>query len=264
MPLYRDQTNREIEILPKPKRIISLVPSQTELLDYLGLGDFVVGITAYCVHPKSWLKKKQVIGGTKNLNLDLIRSLDPDLVIGNKEENVKDQIDELAKDYPVWLSDVNDLTSALRMIDAIGEITDSRLVTQKLSEGIQSSFERLGKLKNIQTAYFMWHEPLMVAGNPTFINAMMEAIGLQNVFSKYERYPEIPLEQLQEADPELILLSSEPYSFKAKHLHEIAKVCPKALVKIVDGEMFSWYGSRMLKSLNYFKLLRHELDLVFH
>src|SRR5438045_6010203 len=106
------------------KKIISLIPSQTELLSYLGLEKEVIGITKFCVHPKEWFTIKTRVGGTKNLNIDLIKNLQPDLIIANKEENVKEQIEELAIDFNIWVTDVNTLKDALGMIKDVGELTN--------------------------------------------------------------------------------------------------------------------------------------------
>src|ERR1700741_3198050 len=106
---FIDQTGRKISIPQIPQRIISLVPSQTELLFDLGLDKEVVGITKFCVHPPEWFQTKTRVGGTKQLKIDLIKQLQPDLIIANKEENVKEQIEELEKHFPVWISDVNNL-----------------------------------------------------------------------------------------------------------------------------------------------------------
>ncbi|WP_417601507.1 ABC transporter substrate-binding protein [Owenweeksia hongkongensis] len=253
MAIYTDQTNRKIELSSKPLRIISTVPSQTELLYDLGLEAQMIGITAYCVHPSHWLKEKTVIGGTKNLKLDLIRELKPDLIIGNKEENIKEQIEALESDFPVWLSDIVTVDDALDMISEIGKITETEALANSINTTI--SEERL-KLKGISqnrsVAYFIWNEPMMVAGQDTFINKMLEEVGLTNAFAhRDERYPQITDDDLSETNPDLIILSSEPYSFTTKHLHSFGDQFPNAKVKLMDGEMFSWYGSRMVKAFPY-------------
>ena len=107
MPNFIDQTGQIVFIKDGPQRIISLVPSQTELLADLGLDQEVIGITKFCVHPNHWLKTKTRVGGTKQLDIELIRSLKPDLIIGNKEENVREQVEELRTEFPTWISDVN-------------------------------------------------------------------------------------------------------------------------------------------------------------
>ncbi len=255
MPEFTDQVGRKVHLEKAPLRIVSTVPSQTELLYDLGLGDNVVGITAYCVHPKNWIKEKTIIGGTKDLQIEKIRSLKPDLILGNKEENIKNQIEALAKDFPVWLSDIITVDDATNMIAAVGNICDK----QNEAEAINSEINRLRqKLREKNTtpktaAYFIWKDPYMVTGDATFINSMLQEANLINVVQNHkDRYPVFTLQELAELKPEVVLLSSEPYSFTTGDLHEIAPHFPKSTLRIVDGEMFSWYGSRMIKALKYF------------
>src|SRR5438270_9343435 len=122
MPVFLDQLYHSIEMPAAPVRIVSLVPSITELLWSLQLDECVTGITKFCVHPESWFREKTRIGGTKTVKMDLIQQLQPDLIIANKEENVKEQVEELAKHFPVWVSDVNDLAGAIEMIKQIGAV----------------------------------------------------------------------------------------------------------------------------------------------
>ncbi len=264
MAVYTDQTERNLELAHRPKRIISTVPSQTELLYDLGLEKEVIGITAFCVHPKSWLQEKVVIGGTKDLKTKLIRDLKPDLIIGNKEENVKEQVEELAVDIPFWLSDVETFEDALAMISQVGELTGKAVNAEKLSQQILQKKEELKPLPEIPTAYFIWKEPYMLAGHSTFIGDMMQLSGLKNIAPQNEeRYPQIAFEHLQSLQPSLILLSSEPFAFSTADAHQLAKICPEATIKIIDGERFSWYGSRMLGTIDYLKRFTNELSLIF-
>jgi ABC-type Fe3+-hydroxamate transport system substrate-binding protein len=240
----------------KYSRIISLVPSQTELLEDLGLSTEVIGITKFCVHPSEWFLNKPRVGGTKNLDFQKIENLSPDLIIANKEENVKEQIEELAGKYDVWITDVNSVDDAIKMINDIGKLTGRNIEAFALSTKIEEGFEKLKTLtfqkRKIAAAYFIWKDPWMVAADDTFINDMMKYAGLENVFADLKRYPEISLSDVKEKNTELILLSSEPYPFKEKHKREIEQLLPQIKVELVDGEMFSWYGSRLLKSVDYF------------
>jgi len=264
MASFTDQTGRAVQLEKTPKRIISTVPSQTELLYSLGLEKEVIGITAYCVHPKNWLEEKSIVGGTKNLKLDLIKELKPDLIIGNKEENVKEQVEQLEKDFPFWLSDVETFEEALEMINEVGSICGKATEAEELINQIRAAQQELKPLSGISTAYFIWKEPFMLAGHNTFINSMLKLCGFENIAPQNEeRYPQTAFDQLKELNPKLILLSSEPYAFNTADAHEIAKACPGSVVKIVDGEMFSWYGSRMILAFRYFKKLLTESSLIF-
>ena len=236
-------------------RIISLVPSQTELLYDLGLDKEVIGITKFCIHPKTWFRNKKRIGGTKDIHIEDILSLRPDLIIANKEENIKDQIEKLAVSCDVWVTDVNTLKDAVQMILDIGNLTGRLDSAIKLRNDIEFSFDELYLTINEKVlgraAYLIWQKPYMVAANDTFINDMMEKSGLVNVFENRTRYPETTIEELIKLKPTYILLSSEPYPFVEKHRHEFKKLIPGSKVLLVDGEMFSWYGSRLLKTTNY-------------
>ncbi len=260
---FTDQLNREVILDYPPKRIISLVPSQTELLFDLGLNAEVIGITKFCIHPVEKVKERTKIGGTKNLHIDLIRSLKPDLIIGNKEENDQGQIEELMQEFPVWMSDIYNLEDAKNTIQQIGEIVDREPEAAYLNHLISAGFNDLQSLAlqhniNKKVAYFIWKNPYMLAGQHTFINHMLAMIGLQNVV-KSARYPEIELEDLKLLEPEIVFLSSEPYPFRDKHLKEIEVVLPHASVQLVDGEMFSWYGSRLIKAVQYLFQLQKDL-----
>ncbi len=238
------------------------MPSQTELLFDLGLDGEVVGITKFCIHPKEKVVQKEKVGGTKNLNIEKIIALKPTLIIANKEENEKEQIEELAKHFPVWISDVIDLHSALEMITAVGKMTGREKVAEELNQKITENFSApFAPLRLKKVAYFIWQNPMMVAGNKTFINDMMQRCGFKNCFQNLKgHYPEISLAQLQQANPEVILLSSEPFPFKEKHIEAFSKICPQAKIMLVDGELFSWYGSRLLHAPSYFQKLAASLQ----
>src|SRR5258705_5714181 len=259
MPVFTDQTGRNIELHKTPARIISLVPSQTELLYDLGLTNEVVGITKFCVHPDEWFRSKTRVGGTKELKPDIIRQLKPDLVIANKEENVREQIEDLANDYPVWVSDVNNLGDAYAMIEQIGILTDKKKEAQEICVQIEAAFSRF-LIPDIwlPTAYLIWQNPYMTVGGDTFIHSMMDCAGFDNIFAQRNRYPEVTPDEL--AGCQLLFLSSEPFPFKEKHIEELQPLLPNTKILLVDGEMFSWYGSRLLHAPEYFNQLRRLIN----
>jgi ABC-type Fe3+-hydroxamate transport system substrate-binding protein len=257
--MITDQMGHQVEIPLSPKRIISLVPSQTELLFDLGLDERVVGITKFCIHPREKVKGKTIVGGTKNFHPDVIRDLQPDLIIGNKEENYAEGIRDLQQHYPVWMSDISNLEEALLMMEEIGKLTAASGQAAGLINTIRQEFQRLAPAVPIPAAYFIWKEPYMTIGQGTFIQDMLGKAGFANVFQGLSRYPEVGKAEIREANPRVILLSSEPYPFREKHLQEFRDLCPQALVKLVDGEMFSWYGSRLRLAPAYFGQLRQEM-----
>lgn len=263
---FTDQMGRKITLPATPKRIVSIVPSQTELLYDLGLAGKIAGITWFCIHPAHHFNATEKVGGTKKLNFDKIAALKPDLIIGNKEENEKSQIEALEKEYPVWMSDINTLEDALLMIKMLGEITETGEKAHEICGSIIDGFSKLNN-SNIyptRTAYLIWRKPFMAASSNTFIDEMMKQCGMVNVFkgfvpknddSESLRYPMFTLEELKELSPEIVMLSSEPFPFKDKHIKEIKDILPNADVLLVDGEMFSWYGSRLVHSVSYFDKL---------
>ncbi len=259
---FTDQLGREIEVSYPPTKIVSLVPSQTELLFDLNLNDKISALTKFCIHPESLVVYKEIIGGTKKLHLDKIASIAPDLIIANKEENTRSEIEELALKFPVWISDIQTLDHALEMIRSIGELTNTEEKACQIEDSIRSNFDELRPLqKSLGAVYLIWRKPYMSANSKTFIHDMLVRVGLTNLCAdEAERYPEISEEQLVALNPDIILLSSEPFPFDEKHMHELARILPESRICLVDGELFSWYGSRLLHSPDYFKKLGQHIS----
>lgn len=259
--LVIDQMGREITLPKNPTKIISLVPSQTELLVDLGLEHLIVGVTKFCVHPKHLRISKKVVGGTKNISLEKIKAAQPDIVLCNKEENTKEIVEQLEAHFPVHVSDIETLDDALELILQYGKLFDCLMPASRICSTIKKEADNFSNyIKNRpikRVAYFIWKNPWMSVGSDTFIHHLLEKNNFKNVFEKQKRYPEITEKELQDANPELVLLSSEPFPFKENHIKEIQDILPKADVQLVDGEYFSWYGSRLQNSFVYFKSLHH-------
>ena len=253
-----DQMEREVKFLHPPLRIVSLVPSQTELLFDLGLQKQVEGVTKFCIYPPTARQTASVIGGTKNFDFAKIKAASPDLIIGNKEENYQAGIAQLEQHFPVWLSDITSLPEALDMIRRVGDLTGKLQVAEPLAADIKHSFDRLRLTATSQplAAYFIWRKPYLVAASGTLIDDMLRRAGFRNAFADLGRYPEITPELLARVAPAHIFLSSEPYPFGEKHVAEFQVICPAAKIQVVDGELFSWYGSRLRRSAAYFQQLR--------
>lgn len=249
----RDQMNEEVTLKNHPpKRIISLVPSQTELLADLGLEDEVVGITKFCVHPKAWFRNKPRVGGTKKVKMNVVHDLQPDLIIGNKEENTREDIEYLKKHYPVWMSDILNFSDSIEMIKQLGFITQKEPQAKKWTQSINDARIQLPDLPHpASVAYFIWRKPWMVVGKQTYIHNFMETCGFKNAFADFSRYPEVELENLGRRNIDLVFLSSEPFPFKDKHISELNNYLPNAKIQLINGEMFSWYGSRMKMGFDY-------------
>ena len=242
-----------------PKRIISLVPSITELLYSFGLEAETIGITKFCVHPTHWHKNKKRIGGTKNVQIETIQKLQPDLIICSKEENIQEQIDLLAADFPVLLTDVKNYDDALQMILTLGKICNKENEAVQITNTIQNNFSKIIIKQKINAAYLIWKNPYMTIGGDTFIHDMLLKAGFNNLYENKNRYPEITIAELQAANCQLLLLSSEPYPFAQKHIKELQLFLPNTKILLADGEFFSWYGSRMVDAPQYFNTLLQSL-----
>ncbi|MES2627562.1 MAG: helical backbone metal receptor [Bacteroidota bacterium] len=262
----------QLSELDAPKRrIVSVVPSQTELLYDLGLDEEVVGITKFCIHPKHWFNTKTRIGGTKKLNMERIHALQPDLIIANKEENTQAEIEELARHFPVYMSDIFTLDDAFAMMETIGKLTGKSNEAAALIETTRTRFaELVPDTIPRRVLYLIWRGPYMAAGTNTFINSMLQQCGWINVLDTkilgkdLSRYPELSTDELSVLEPEVILLSSEPYPFKQQHIEELQALHPKAQILLVDGELFSWYGSRLTFSVHHFRAVLERLRYFHH
>ena len=260
MEMYTDQLQRRLTIKFPPQRIVSLVPSLTELLFFLDLKEEIVGLTKFCIHPKEQFRVKERVGGTKQVKIEKIVSLQPDLIIANKEENEKSQIEQLAEKFPVWVSDISTLEEAYEAIICLGKICNRATRAKSLVTRLKADFDDLHFSNTIRVAYFIWRKPYMVAGGDTFIHQMLQSAGFENVFGHLKRYPEVHLSDKTLDKADAVFLSSEPYPFSEKHFREFAAFRPEQNVCLVDGELFSWYGSRLLKSAAYFKKLRMSFE----
>ena len=255
---FLDQKENQLILPSYPQRIISLVPSLTELLFDLGLDNEVIGVTDYCTLPAEKVRHRTRIGSPKQFNFMIIDNLKPDLLIGNKEENYPSGIARLQEKYPVWLSDITSLEDMLQAIIGIGRITNCDENADRINQEVCESLNNLPIFKELKSAYLIWNDPLMVAGGKTFINEMMKKSGFRNIFTEKPRYPVIDLAELARAD--VILLSSEPFPFSQTDVLSFKQIFIQAKVEIVDAMMFSWYGSHILQSAKYFLKLRDQID----
>lgn len=235
-------------------KIISLVPSITETLFDFGLtADEVIGRTKFCIHPSDLVKNVEVIGGTKNLNIEKIRSLKPDLIIANKEENEKLQVEELMEDFKVWVTDIETLEDNQDFISDLGTLLNKENLALDFNQKIAFVFTDIKVSASKKVAYLIWKNPFMTVGSDTFINEVLVRSGFENLFKDRTRYPEISVEELKDAD--LIFLSSEPFPFQQKHIDELQIELPNKEIVLVDGEVFSWFGTHLMKVGDYLKEL---------
>ena len=233
-------------------RIISLVPSTTETLFSLGLGDRVVGCTRFCVHPQPDIRNITKIGGTKDINMDRIQDLQPDLILANAEENTKEMFDVLRKNnFPLYVPFPQTVSDALQDLLRIGNLLGVSKLSTKIHSRIIHAKKSLPTYPDFTFAYLIWRKPWMAITDTCFISDMIAQFGGRNIFeySKiHTRYPEISLEDLKKAD--VVFLSSEPYPFQDKHVEELhqSTLFPRQKFQLIDGELSSWHGSRMLQT----------------
>lgn len=238
--------------------VVSLVPSLTELLIDLGVN--VVGRTRFCIHPADKITSIPVIGGTKNPNISKIKSIKPDLIVANKEENNASDIAQLSTCCEVIVTDIKTVEDALKSILMLGEVTKTFQKAVKLHDEIKNCLPVYRFPQELKVVYLIWKNPLMSVGYDTYIHDVLRVYGCSNLFANQSRYPETSFESIRMLKPDIILLSSEPYPFSQKHSIEFVREVPSAKIECVNGEWFSWYGSRMLDAFKRLQHWRENLD----
>lgn len=244
----KDMMGRHLECPFPARRVVSLVPSQTEFL--LDIGVNVVGRTKFCVHPQEKVGSIPIVGGTKQFRREVIRQLNPDLIIGNKEENEQKEIEQLANEYPVWMSDIHSLSEAYEMMQSLGELVGKASDAEGVISQCKTAMEAVEGTCKGRVVYLIWKNPWMAAGKQTFIDHLLEYLGYQNSLTS-ARYPQLTMQEMQQLNPERVFLSSEPFPFKDKHIYEVQSVWPNAICELVDGELYSWYGSHLKQWNNH-------------
>ncbi len=235
-----------------PQRIVSLVPSTTETLYQLDVWDRVVGVTRYCVHPRSATSEKIVVGGTKQCNYDTIRSLNPDLILCNQEENTVEMVNQFKKlGVPVVVFFPKTQADAMEDLHTLGNIVGRSDIVDEWKARWQA-IQGNSSTTPFQYAYLIWRKPWMVVGTDTFIHQQLNSIGGDNYFgTSAERYQNIDKDALLNCTAH-ILLSSEPFPFSQVHRQELIDMgIPKERIHFINGEYCSWHGVRMLESLSY-------------
>jgi ABC-type Fe3+-hydroxamate transport system substrate-binding protein len=176
------------------------------------------------------------------------------------EENRKEDVEELGRDFKVMVTEIDTIEEALFAIHDISWTCGVQERGKKLISDIQTELEQVPDEPEMSAAYFIWRDPWMSVGHDTYIHSVLSHWSLKNVYSDKARYPKTSLHELSLKKPEIILLSSEPYPFKEKHIAEVAQFCPGANVVRVNGEWFSWYGSRMLHAFRQLNVFRRAIS----
>jgi len=255
-----DASGVAVELPRPPRRIVSLIPSTTEILCRLGLGDALVGITVYCVEPRDVVRGKTRIGGEKNPDLEKIRALAPDLVVANIEENRREDIDRLrAWSIPVWVTYPRTVAEGIQLVGELGELTDAEARARELVRDLESLYaraERAGAHRPpVAVFYPIWRGPYMTINGDTYIHDMLRVCGARNIFAdRPERYPTVTLDEMAARRPAVILLPDEPFRFRRAHLADFEVYTEVPAVRdgrihLVDGKPFSWHGPRIAEAL---------------
>lgn len=253
--LLTDHLGRQVNTVHSPKRIISICPAITETLFALGLENEIIGRTKYCIFPKGVVENVQVVGGTKQVNLEMIRELQPDLILAEKEENTEEIVHALEKIAPVFVLEVQSIEDAFRFIQTLGFLTNREQKAEQIISTCKSSFPIFTQVQNGNAAYVIWRKPYMVVGGTTYINDVLHTLGFNNPFEKDgARYPAVTKEEFIDANLDVLFLASEPFPFKEKYIAEFQAFLPNTKIVLVDGEMF-WYGSKMITAGPYLKEL---------
>ncbi|MCP4726215.1 MAG: cobalamin-binding protein [bacterium] len=267
---FIDARGKEVRLPPKPERIVSFICSVTETLFELGLDNRIIGRTNYCIHPAIKVEEVQKIGGPKNPDIDLILSMKPDLLIANIEENEKKDIEILeGSGIPVYVTYPRTVKESRDLIKILGEITGTvdkaSLLCEKAGREIESVVQKVKTVsKKPRVVYLIWRKPFMTVNRDTYINDLIDFCGGINIFAdSNDRYPVINLEEIIESKPDVIFFPSEPFPFKEKHTREFREfneipAVSNTDLRLVDGEMFSWFGYRIIPGLKYIFTEMHK------
>ncbi|MGH7334928.1 MAG: cobalamin-binding protein [Candidatus Rokuibacteriota bacterium] len=245
---------------PPPRRIVSLIPSTTELLCDLGLADRLVGVTVYCVEPRDVVRGKPRVGGEKDPDLERIRGLTPDLVVANVEENVQAHVETLREwGIPVWVTYPRNVPDGLRMIRELGDVMgvpeQAAALLDELKPLVAHTRAVAAERPPVPVFYAIWRNPYMTVGADTYLSDVLATCGAANIFAdRAERYPVVTVDEVAARQPSVILLPDEPFRFRRVHLKDFALYRDVPAVRhdrihLVDGKPFSWHGRRLAEAL---------------
>lgn len=253
-----DSSNKTVSFSVPPQRVVCLIPSITETFFDLGLGDALAGVSKFCNHPAGGVLNKIKVGGQKDPDLEKIKAIDPDLIIMNREENKPEHIEFLSRYYRTWVTYPRSFRDAGKLILDIGTVFNVGTKARAYADRVRKTADELS-LRNgqkIKTLYLIWRNPWMSINRDTFIHDTLSVHGMDNVFARNsQRYFEITDQDIQAANPEIIILPDEPYRFKEKHITEFSHIPVSAVrdrsIFLVDGTYFCWYGTRTARASEY-------------
>ncbi|EXI81250.1 MAG: vitamin B12-transporter protein BtuF [Candidatus Accumulibacter appositus] len=268
---WSDAIGKQHDRYADTPRIVSLVPSLTELLVDLGLAEQLVGRTGFCIHPRQAVRRLPKLGGTKGFALDKLRALAPTHVLVNIDENRREEVEALQAFVPhVIVTHPLAVRDNLALYELLAGIFGGNAEVETRATALAADFEREWRALSAQTdtlprqrvLYLIWQQPWLSVARDTYISRMLAAAGWDSLpIESALRYPEVDLAALaRQAD--WLLLSSEPYPFREQHLRQLAEQLPTTRATLINGEMVSWYGSRAIRGLAYLRELRARLPQV--
>lgn len=265
MLVVKDQLGREHRFEQVPTRIVSLVPAVTETLFDLGLEDELVGITSACMHPYHLRVTKENVGEPQAIEVEQLKLLLPDIIIASPRENSLETIERLRAVSTVWLVDVRTMEQNIQLIELLGQLfnkrTEARKWVDKIHFGQRDLMDFVRDKSSFKVAYFVGKDPFVVAGEGTLTQELLALNKFENVYAtRVEPYPEVEIRKIRiQGDPELVFLPSLPYAFQEEDAFEIGRFTHHGKTIFVEGEMFSWYGTRIAKAFDYFKQIHNRL-----
>jgi ABC-type Fe3+-hydroxamate transport system substrate-binding protein len=257
---FYDATGAAVLLPAPPRRIVSLIPSITEILFALGAGPSVAGCTVYCTEPPEGVATKTRVGGQKNPKLDVIRELGADLVVANVEENVREHVETLRSwAIPVYVTYPRTVAEGIRLVSDLGAVVGLRERGREMAAALEAALDDARRARAGKSArrvfYPIWRQPWMTINRDTYAHDMLALCGGDNVFGQSAtRYPEVTLPDVARTAPEIILLPDEPYRFRRAHLadfdaHPDIPAVRDRRVHLVDGKLATWYGPRIAEAL---------------
>jgi len=260
MSTYTDGLYREVEVKRTPKRIVSLVPSITETLFTFGANDNLSAVTSFCIEPAAALKSKSIVGGTKTVDIDAVKEIDPDLILANAEENREEDIRQLVRSgYKVFVTFPRTVAAAIVMMRQIAEMTGTIDRAEPILQEAEDTLNEISTVSHTRRRPRVfcpiWRRPWMSVGADTYIHDFVTVAGGRNLFAdRHDRYPRVELDEVAQRIPEVILLPNEPYNFREEHKEDFADRTHVPAVRdkrihIVDGKTLCWYGPRLTKGL---------------
>lgn len=263
--IFIDDLGNELNFDKKPKRIISLVPAITETLYDLNLEELIIGVTKECTYPIHFKSTKQIVGDTKTIELEILKELKPDLVFCNTTINSLEIITKLQKVTKVYITKVITIDDSKQMIKNLGILLNRRTEADLLNRKIDLKLEDfklfITSFNTLKVAYFTGYNPWIATGNKTYTNSLLSLNKYTNIYNAQNYLPKINPKRIRhDGDPEILFFPSKPFTFEDQHAFEISEYTNRSSAVFIDGEMFGWFGSRLIKAFEYFKTLRNRLD----